>query len=418
MKYKPREKTMIGFLGLVGVLVLASLVWAMAGCGGSRGQPPPAPPASFVKPLAQQVMEWDEYSGRLESPEVVNLSARVSGIITQASFLEGSLIKAGDLLFVIDERPFKAAAQSAEADVLSARAQLAQAQARFKRYEGLKGTKAISDEDYDDAAATLQQATAKIAGSEAARDIAKLNLEWTRVRAPIAGRISRKLVTEGNLVTGGTGQATPLTIITSVDPMYCYINAPERALLKYKSLTESRKAAGQGERLPCSVQLENEKTYTHSGEINFVDNRIDSGTGTVEMRCSIPNANGFLSSGLFSRMRVLGSEPYLALLIPDSAVSTDQSSRFLLTVGDDDKVVRKSIELGPLFGNLRNVSKGLEQGDRVIIDGLQQLRVGAKVTPQEAAIRPEDQAALKDYLVAAQEARSSSASTMSRAGQP
>jgi len=355
------------------------------GCKQSA-QPPTLPQAVFSKPLIRDVIEWDQYPGRLESPQVVNLSARVSGIIEHAPFQEGSLVAAGDVLFVIDERPFRADLQSREADVLAAQAQLAQSQAHFLRYQKLKGTKAISAEDYDEALAALQQAKSRIAVAEAARDISKLNLEWTKVVAPITGRISRKYVTEGNLITGGNGQATLLTTITSVDPMYCYANAPERALLRYKEIAKQREQSGTKEPLPCAIKLENEDTFKHAGVINFVDNRIDTGTGTVDVRCSIPNPNGELVSGLFARLQLPGSLPYRALLIPDAAVGTDQDSRFVLVVGEGDTVARKPIILGALFGTLRSVVKGVDAEDKVIVTGLQNLRPGVKVAPQETPI--------------------------------
>ena len=339
---------------------------------------------------------------------MVTLSARVSGVITQASFPEGSRVEAGDLLFVIDERPFQAELQSREADVLSAQAALAQAQSRFNRYEPLRGTNAISAENYDQAVATLLQSKARLASAQAARDIAKLNLEWTHVTAPIAGRVSKRLVTEGNLVTGGTGQATILTTITSIDPMYAYFNVPEGAFLRYKALIRE-KGSQNSELLPCAVQLENEKSFDRKGEINFIDNRVDRNTGTVEMRCSLPNPDGTLASGLFARMRVPGSAPHQTLLIPDIAIGTDQNTRFVLTVDANNTIERKTIEPGRLFGALRSIPQGLEAGDRVVVQGLQQLRKGTKVEPKESPTPPESIAALTPFLASDDSGAGSSA---------
>ena len=380
------------------LLILTATAVLASGCGKQQPPPPPLPPALFSLPLSRTVVDWDEFSGRLESPQVVTLSARVSGVVTQASFAEGSLVKAGDLLFVIDERPYQAELQSKEADILSSQAQLSQAQARFNRYEGLKGSSAISAETYDQAVATLLQAKARLASAQAARDIAKLNLEWTHVQAPITGRISKRLITEGNLVTGGTAQATTLTTITSVNPMYAYFNVPESSFVRYKLLIKERKNSNLPELLPCAVQLEQEKSFDRQGEINFIDNRVDRNTGTVEMRCSVPNQDGTLASGLFARTRVPGSEPYQALLIPDAAIGTDQNTRFVLTVDPDNTIERKTVERGRLFGTLRAIPSGLEPGDRVVIQGLQQLRKGTKVEPKETSIGEAPVAALAPFL--------------------
>jgi len=355
-------------------------------------------PAVFSYVLNREVIETDRYSGRLQSPQEVNLSARVSGIITSASFDEGAIVKAGDLLFSIDDRPFKADLQSREADIAYAKSQLSLADVRFKRYDKLSKTGAVSAENFDEAAAAVDQAKSRIAAAEAARDLAKLNLEWTQVRSPIDGKVSRKFVTEGNLVNGGTGQSTPLTVITSVDPMHCYVTVPERALLRYTNLINERKNAGIGDMLPCAVQLENGKGFKHKGVIDFVDNRIDRNTGTVEMRCSLPNPEGKLLSGLFARMQVPGTAPYHAMLIPDIAVGTDQDTRFVLTVGADDAVVRKAVVLGASFGSLRAVSQGLNGDERVIVTGLQFMRPGAKVKPEEKPISAEDQALLDEAI--------------------
>lgn len=376
--------------GLVCSLVIA---FSFVGCGDSK-LPLTMPKASFSKPVIREVVEWDEYPGRLQSPQTVTLSARVTGVIEKAPFQEGSIVNSGDVLFIIDERPFRAELQSKEADVLSAQAQLTQAQANFKRYETLKGTKAIATGDYDQVLATLQQARARIALAEAARDIAKLNLEWTKVTSPISGRVSKKFVTEGNLVAGGSGQSTPLTSINSVDPMYCNIDAPERALLRYKTIFNEGKASGSQGQLPCSIRLENEQQYAHNGVINFFDNRVIPSTGTVEMRCSIPNGDGFLAPGLFARMRVLGSAAYEAVLIPDAAIGTDQNARFVLLVSNDNAIVRQSVELGALFGSLRSITKGVKADDRVVISGFHLLRPGTKVTPEEVPISAEALVAL------------------------
>jgi RND family efflux transporter MFP subunit len=359
-----------------------------------------------VTPLRHEVVEWKEYPGRLAAPQTVTVSARVSGIIESAPFPEGALVQSGDELFIIDERPFRAEYQAKVADLSAAEAQLSKAQAHFKRYEQLKGSKAISAEDYDQALANLEQARANIEIAQAAVEIAKLNLEWTRVLAPITGLVSRKYVTEGNLITGGAGQATPLTSITSIDPMHAYVNAPEHYLFTYRKILAAL-GLDAGQKLPCSAAVGQEDDFSYNGVIDFVDNQVNAETGTVEVRCAIPNAQRILSAGLFTRLRIPGSAPYKALLIPETAVGSDQASRFVLVVGADGKVQHKAVELGALFGTLRAVTSGLSPEDRVVVTGLQQLRPGTEVTvvpqaiPQEAIQKLPDPASLRSAVTTA-----------------
>ena len=223
-----------------------------------------------------------------------------------------------------------------------------------------------------------------------------MNLEWTRVTAPIAGRVSRMYVTVGNLINGGAGQATQLTTITSVDPMYCYVSVPERSFLKYQSYAERQKKSGlEAAKLPCLVRLENETNFPHEGVIDFVDNSLDQNTGTIQMRGVIANPNGALTPGLFAEMRITGSGPYQTLLVPDAAVGAEQNERVLMVVGKDDVVASRKVKLGELFGSLRSIVDGLKPDDRVIVNGLQLARAGAKVKPQDAPIPAEYIAALE-----------------------
>lgn len=348
------------------------------------------------KPLNREVTDWDEYTGHLVSPETANIAARISGIIVAAPFKEGALVKKNDVLFIIDDRPFKADIENKRANVAKDEAQVALAKAQLARSDDLLKKKAISQQEYDTSKATFDQSHAQVAADQAAVDTAQLNLDWTRVTAPISGRVSRMNVTVGNLVNGGAGQATLLTTIVSVDPMYCYVSVPERAFLKYQTYAEHSKGESVREaKIPCFIKLENEKNFPHAGTIDFIDNNVDPATGTIQLRGVIPNSNGALTPGLFAQMRITGSGPYQTLLIPDVAVSAQQNERYLMVVERDDTVAVRNVQLGGLFGSLRSITEGLKPDDRVIVNGLQLVRPGGKAAPKEAPIPADAIAALE-----------------------
>lgn len=378
------------FAGGPAVLVvgLASLAAGFsAGCDRTDAAAPFPPAAVTVShPLRREVIEWDEYTGHLEAPETANVQARVSGFVEQAAFQEGAIVHKGDVLFVIDDRPFKADLDSKVADVAKAKSQADLALVHLRRFEQVHNTKAISEEDYDTAKASYAQAESVLAGAKAAAEVARLNLEWTHVLAPISGRISRKEVTAGNLVNGGVGQATLLTTIVSIDPIYCYADVDEHSILKYQELARQKKrVSARDARIPVFLQLENETNFPHEGVVDFVDNRIDPGTGTLRARGVFSNPDRLLTPGSFGRVRVAGSGRYEATLIPDSAVGTDQDLRFVLLAKADDTVELRPVKLGALFGRLRAV-EGIGVEDRVIINGIQRARPGVRVTVQEAQI--------------------------------
>jgi membrane fusion protein, multidrug efflux system len=376
------------------LLLLAALI--PLGC--SRPPPPPAayaPAVTVTEPLEHEVTDWDEYTGHLQSPQSANVAARISGFITDAPFKEGSLVRQGDVLFVIDDRPFKADFDNKRATVTKDLAQVTLTKAQLTRYEDLLKKHAISQQDYDTNKASYDQAVAQVSADEAAAETAKLNFDWTRVTAPISGRVGRINVTVGNLINGGAGQATLLTSVVSVDPMYCYVPVPERAFLKYQSYAARAKQAGvRDAKIPCYVRLENETTFPHAGIIDFIDNTLDTGTGTILLRGVIPNPDGALTPGLFASMRINGSGPYKTLLVPDMAIGTQQNERYLLVVGPDNVVSSRRVELGLLFGKLRSVVDGLKPHDRVVINGLQMAIPGMKVSPKEEQIPEEDVRAL------------------------
>ena len=367
--------------------------------GCKKDAPPPAlpPPSVTVSPpLSHQVTDWDEYTGHLQSPETSNVAARVSGFITEAPFKEGAIVHKGDVLFVIDDRPFKADLDNKQATVAKDEAQVALTKAQLFRYEDLLRKHAISQQDYDTNKANSDQAIAQLNADKAIADTARLNLDWTRVTAPISGRVGRINITAGNLVNGGAGQASTLATIVSIDPIYCYVSVPERSFLKYQAYAAKDKQAGVREaKIPCFVKLENETTFPHEGFIDFIDNTLDAGTGTIQVRGVIPNSDGALTPGLFASMRITGSGPYQTLLVPDLAVGTEQNERFLLLVGADNVVASRKVKLGLLFGNLRSIIDGLKPSDRVVVNGLQQARPGTKVNPTEAPIPAEDVHALE-----------------------
>jgi RND family efflux transporter MFP subunit len=376
------------------LLILAALV--PLGCRkDAPPPPPPPPPVTVTQPLEREVTDWDEYTGHLQSPETAVVAARLSGFLTETPFKEGALVKKGDVLFVLDDRPYKADLDNKKATVTKDEAQVTLTKAQLARYDDLLKKHAISQQDYDTNKANYDQAIAQLSADKAAVETSQLNFDWTRVTAPISGRVGRITVTVGNLVNGGAGQATLLTTVVSVDPMYCYVSVPERAFLKYQSYAAQDKQSGvRDAKIPCFVRLENEKNFPHSGIIDFIDNTLDTGTGTIQVRGVIPNPDGALTPGLYASMRVNGSAPYKTLLVPDLAIGTEQNERFLLVVGPDNVVSSRKIKLGLLFGKLRSVVDGLKPGDRVVVNGLQMARPGSKVNPTEAPIPEEDVRAL------------------------
>jgi RND family efflux transporter MFP subunit len=367
------------------------MLCVLSGC--DRSQPPPAPPAPAVTvthPIESEVIEWDEYTGRLEAVDSVEVRPQVSGLIESAPFHEGSNVKKGDVLFVIDVRPFQADLDSRIADVAKAEALLAQASSDFKRFQEAVKTSAVSAKDLDSAKASFDRAGADLAGAKAAEAAARLKVEWCRVTSPIDGRVSNKIVTPGNLVTSGTGQATLLTTVVSMDPIYCYVTVDEASVLKYAQLArEGKRVSARYAQIPTFMGVASEKGFPHEGVVDFVDNRLESGTGTVRGRGIYPNPDGFLQPGMFARVRIPGSGRYKALLIPDVAVGADQNRRFVMVVKPDDVVEMHPVKLGALFGDLRSIESGISKDDRVIFKGLQRARPGAKVTPTEEPIPPD-----------------------------
>ena len=358
-----------------------------SGAAGAPAMPPPAVTVAF--PIEREVTDWDEYTGRLDAAETVEVRARVSGFLDSAPFQEGSLVKAGALLFVIDPRPFQAEVDRASADVSRAQAQLQRASDELKRLESIRGG-AANEKEILDARYNKAAADAALASANAALELARLSLQFTRVTAPISGRVSRKLVTPGNLIAGGgtggaAGPTTLLTTITSLDPIFFYFDADERAILKYQRLKREKLGAGGrgGEgAIPAFLALADEEGFRHEGVIDFVDNRLQPETGTLRLRASFSNADAYFTPGLFGRLRLPGGAPYGAVLVADEAVGSDQAQRFVYVVGADGTVQYRPVTVGAAFDGLR-VVQGVRPDERVIVNGLMKARPGMKVNAEQ-----------------------------------
>jgi len=330
----------------------------------------PQPQVTVSPPLASRVAQWDEFTGRFEATERVEVRPRVSGYIDQVHFRDGSTVKQGDLLFTIDQRPFKIAVDSAQADVERAKAQIVFDEAEYERAVNLVKTAATPVSTLDQRKANLDIAHAQEMTAEAALHTAQLNLEWSEVRAPISGRVSDRRVDPGNLVAGGQSGATLLTTIVRLDPIYFVFDGSEADYIRYSRLSvEGDRGSSRDTPNPVRVQLADEKDWPHQGVMNFVDNEINAHSGTIRGRAIFDNKDLFLTPGTFGRMRLYGG-PLDALLIPDASVVSDQASKVVLCVGDDGKVVGKPVTLGGMARGLRVIASGLTPSDRVVIGGL------------------------------------------------
>jgi membrane fusion protein, multidrug efflux system len=370
-------------------LAAASLV-STAQIAGAQGGPPPAPPVAVAAPLARKVTLWDEYTGRFEAKEQVEVRARVSGFVEKVHFTDGQMIKQGDLLFSIDKRPYELTVDASRAEVARTRAQVALAENEVERAEGLTRNQTITVRDLDTRKSNLNVARAQQAAAEANLKAAQLNLDWTEVRAPIAGRISDKRVDAGNLISGGGTGANLLTTIVTLDPIHFLFDASEQDYIRYTRLAASgARPSGRDGRNPVLVRLADETEWKREGRMDFVDNQINARSATIRGRAIFDNKDMFISPGTFGRMRLFGGEAD-ALLVPDSIIVSDQTRKIVMTVGPDNKVVPKPVTLGPISDGLRVIRSGLAATDRVIINGIANpmVRPGATVTPQPGEIKP------------------------------
>jgi membrane fusion protein, multidrug efflux system len=370
----------------LGLMLLATQL--LAGCDSKpvAGSVPPPPPVTVAHPLQKTITEWDEYTGRFTALESVEVRARVSGYIDSIHFNEGQMVKQGDLLFVIDPRPYRLAVEQAKADVERAKAKLEIASLDVQRGTPLARTQALTERELDTRKSVERDAAGQVGSAEAALKQAQLNLEWTEVRAPIGGRISDKRVDAGNLITGGTTGATLLTVIVSTDPIHFVFDGSEADFLRYVRLAAAGgRPSSRDVQNPVSVRLADETEFKHQGRMDFVDNVVNPKTGTIRGRAVFDNKDGLLTPGFFGRLRLFGGE-HEALLVPDGAVASDQSRKIVFTVADDGTVGTKLVELGPMVDGLRVIRAGLAPADRIVIDGLQRARPGQKVTPQDGKV--------------------------------
>jgi len=342
--------------------------------------------------LLHENTEWDEYTGQFSAVDVVEMRPRVSGYIESVHFKDGQLVNAGDLLYIIDPRPFEIALASAQAQLESANAQRQLAEAQLNRAQTLRKSDFVAASTYDERLAELRSAGAAVETANAAIRSAQLDLEWTHVTAPIAGRIGRNAVTEGNLVVGGSGvNATLLTTIVTLDPIYLDFDVSESDFLGYqRASVAGRMKSTRDTAIPVFARLFDEDDWPLKGNLDFVDNRVNREAGTIRARAVFANPNRLITPGQFGRVRIPGSDPYKAILIPDSAIVTDQSRKLVLTVGADGKVVPKVIRPGPFNDELglRIVREGLDPADRIVINGLLRARPGSQVKPVDGKIEP------------------------------
>jgi membrane fusion protein, multidrug efflux system len=344
-----------------------------------------APPVTVAEPTKRTVTDWDEFTGRFDAVEEVQVRARVGGFVTGVEFRDGAIVNAGDLLYLIDARPFEAVAAQADGQLSDARAKAELGKRELDRALTLQQSQNVADSTVDQRRQALQAAKAAQMVAEGLLKAAQLNIEFTHVLAPISGRVSRHLVSVGNLVQGSEGGSTLLTSIVSLDPIYIYFDIDEATYLKYSRLWfEGKRPSSRDYANPVQVMLSGETKPSHDGKIDFLDNRLDASTGTLRGRAVIPNKDLSILPGQFGRVRLIASTPYEALLVPDAAIATDQARKIVFVVKDDNTVEAKPVVLGPLDQGLRVVREGLSANDHVVVDGLQRVRVGAKVTPHEA----------------------------------
>ncbi|MDZ5605417.1 efflux RND transporter periplasmic adaptor subunit [Pseudomonas sp. RP23018S] len=357
---------------------LAVVVISACGRAPDAPQAPAAPKVTVAEVIEQPINEWDEFTGRLEAPETVELRPRVSGQIDRVAFTEGAQVKQGDLLFQIDPRPFQAEVRRLEAQLQQARANATRSDNEAQRGARLRDSNAISAELAESRTSAAAEAKAGVAAIQAQLDLARLNLSFTRVSAPISGRVGRAQFTAGNIVTA---DVTALTSLVSTDKVYAYFDADERVYLKY---TQLARQGQRGQATPVYLGLSNEADTPHLGQMNFVDNQVNPRTGTIRGRAVFDNRDGDFTPGLYARLKLVGSAQYDAVLINDEAVGTDLGKKFVLVMDKGNTAAYRTVELGPKLEGLRIVRSGLHKGDRIVIKGLQRVRPGSQVTPQDA----------------------------------
>ena len=373
------------------IVPAAALALVASACNQQQKPPaPPAPQVTVANPLQRDVVDWDEYVGRFEAPQSVDLRARINGVVTKILFRDGQDVRAGQPLFIIDPRPYRALVEQAEAQVASSRATLANATSVEGRSAKLVAAQAVSQEELENDQAQVRTARASLLAATANADTARLNLSFTTVRSPVSGRVSSRRVSLGDQVTA---QTTLLTTVVSLDPIWFTFDGAESFYLKYQREAErGQRASSRHAGNPVDIQLADETGYPHHGRMIFVDNAIDVGSGTIQAHAELANPGGFLTPGMFGRARLLGSGTYRAMLVPDEAVSTDQSRKVVYVLARDGRTTtQRIVATGPEVMGLRAIRDGLAPTDLVLLTGTGQLQPGAKVDAKRTVIRPRAQ---------------------------
>ena len=354
--------------------------------GAAPGAAPPL--VTISQPIVREIVEWDEYTGRFDAVDLVEVRARVSGFLTQVHFTDGQMVKKGDPLFTLDARPFERALESAKAELLAASTKVESTLKDVVRGRPLLDRRVISEKVFDDRENLKREAEAAVVVAEAKVRTAELDLSFTRITSPLDGRASRNLVSIGNYVNGGgAGAQSLLTTIVTQDPIQFYFDVSENNTIKYKRVGAGGAARPGEAGAMIEIALPDDKGFPHPGRLDFTDNRLDNATGTLRARAILDNKAGLFTAGMFGRARIAGSQAYRAVMLPDDAIGTDQANKFVYTVAEDGTVSRKVVTLGPINGGLRIIRAGLAGEDWVIIKGLQRARPGQKVTPKREPLQ-------------------------------
>lgn len=385
-----RSRGRLGWLFALACVAIAAAAWLsyespVGATAPQQAQPPDAMPVSVAEVVQRTITEWDEFSGRLEAVEGVEVRSRVAGYIEAVKFAPGSLVEKGDTLFVIDPRPFAAAVARAEAALASARARLTLTASELGRAQRLLDDRAIAQREFDERSNAHREAQAAVQGAQAALDSARLELGYTRITAPISGRVGRAEVTVGNLVSAGAN-GPRLTTIVSTTPIHAVFEVDERSFLRYAAHGNANGGDPVSDSIPIFLGLADEAGHPHRGRLEFVDNQVDAHSGTILLRAVFDNADGRLKPGMYARLKIGGAGSAQALLVADRAIGTDQSKRYVLVVGTDDTLEWREVKLGPIADGLRVVREGLQPGERIVVNGLQRVRPGMRVAPKPVAM--------------------------------
>ena len=361
-------------------------VLVLAACSNQKPPPPPKPAVSVARPMVRDIVDWDDYVGRFEAIQDVTVTPRVTGTVMRILFRNGERVHAGQPLYIIDPRPYRAAYQQAVAAIGKAQATLVNARTELARAKQLRDLQAVSQEEYESKLAAQRNAEADLAAQKAGADAARLNLDFTTVRAPVSGRVSDRKASIGDVVNAST---TELTRVVTLDPIWFTFEGAESFYLKYiRQAVAGQRGSSRDTPNPVHIQLADETGYPHYGRMVFVDNAIDPRSGTIRAHAQLSNPDGLLIPGMFGRARLLGSGAYKAMLVPDEAIVTDQTRRLAYVVGADGKVSPRPVETGPLVAGLRVVKSGLTASDRVVLDGLARLQPGMAVEARLVSLKP------------------------------